>query len=411
MIRNIAILFCLFCLYATTLASTSFAQTPDRKTLEKLEQSQKQARSAAKKLKAEREKMLREIDGYQTRLIRETARLRGLNREKQQLQEELRRLQTYRAKIKADIFADKEALSGTLAAMIRLEKNPPPALLVHPDNTIDAERAARLLGWLGETLQSRAKALKSELSALAHVENRIAGKRENIDKFIKAGNKKISQIQALIQQKNVLSNKLDKDRKAKIAEANRLARQAKDLSDLIAKFEARARELTPRLRPDGRHSVPIPRLKPKPGTAPAPVFVSPGARRFADARGQLPLPVTGRLIRKYGAPLAGEARAKGITLRTARGAAVIAPFDGRVEFAGPFNEDHVIILNVGGGYFIVLTGLGKTLVRAGTRIRAGEPIGQMSQQTSSPELFMEFRKHRSSINPMPWVGWAFSRAG
>ncbi len=416
MIRFVKQCMSCFLLLAFGYFQIARAQVPDTKDLKRIKDSQTQATKAAAQLRKQQKKMLVEIDNLQTDLIREAANIRGLNRQKQELQTEMERLQKQRINLKSKIYKDRLALSDTLAAMMRLEKNPPPALLVHPDNAIEAARSARLLDWLSESLQARAKTLNDELVKLAELKRNISNKQDSINKLLNISNKKISNIKSLIKKKNVLSYKLDKDRKAKIAEAARLAQQAENLSDLIAKFEARARakqrDETPNLRPDGSHGIPTPRLKPAPGVSTMPVFIPPGTRRFADARGQIPLPVTGRLIRKFGAPLAGDARAKGLSLRTAKGASVIAPFNGRVEFAGLFNGDHVIILNVGGGYFIVLTGLGETLVKTGTHIRPGEPLGLMPKfGHTAPELFMEFRKNRASINPMPWVGWAFRRAG
>jgi septal ring factor EnvC (AmiA/AmiB activator) len=99
-------------------------------------------------------------------------------------------------------------------------------------------------------------------------------------------------------------------------------------------------------------------------------------------------------------------------LKTAKRAQVVAPFPGRVEFSGEFNDDNVVILNVGNGYFIVMTGLGETFASAGDSVAGGEPLGIMpSGNTAKPEFFMEFRKDRASIDPSPWIGTALAKAG
>ena len=88
---------------------------------------------------------------------------------------------------------------------------------------------------------------------------------------------------------------------------------------------------------------------------------------------------------------------------------MVAPFPARVEFSGEFDDDHVVILNVGSGYFIVLTGMGETFANAGDMVAGGEPLGLMPTFVKNkPELFMEFRKDRASINPTPWIGTALA---
>ena len=99
-------------------------------------------------------------------------------------------------------------------------------------------------------------------------------------------------------------------------------------------------------------------------------------------------------------------RDRGITLQTSARAQVIAPYAGRIEFAGAFkNYDNVVILNVGGGYFILLTGIGETYVETGENILIGEPLGLMPFNTKDrAELYIEFRKNGGTINPKPWLG-------
>ncbi len=398
------------------LAVPASAQTADPDKLETLTDQQKQAEAQAKALTAQQKKILGEIDHLQDDLVNTSGKARGFERAETKARSQLADLSSQEAALKAKILSDRAALSDMLAALQRIDESPPPALLVHPKNATDAARAAHLLAYLSRDLHAKSTLLQKQLAELQGVRTKMDKKRGEIATHAKAVNMRLSKIKTIITDKSKLSNKLDKDRKTKIKEANRLAKEAKSLRDLIAKFEDNAEDIVPRLKPSRTNPDPTPRLKPKPGSASVPSYVPPvfipsGSSRFADARGQIPLPVFGKLSRNYGARLSGGGTAKGITLRTSRKAQVIAPFSARVEFSGAFNDDHVVILNVGGGYFIVLTGLGETFTKAGTRVKAGEPLGLMPATGSkSPELFMEFRKNRGSINPKPWVGAALARA-
>lgn len=397
-------------------ANFAHAQTTDPNTLETLTDQQKQAEAVAKSLTVKQKKILGDISSLQDDLVAASGQARGFERAETEARTGLAELASQETALKTKILSDREALSDILAALQRIDESPPPALLVHPKNATDAARAAHLLAYLSQSLQDKSKLLQEQLAELQDVRAKMNKKRSEISTHAKAVNVRLGSIKSIIRNKSKLNDQLDKDRKTKIQEANKLAKEAKSLRELIARFENNAEAILPRLKPSRSTRDPTPRLKPQSGASSASTYVSPvyipsGSSRFADARGKVPLPVFGKLIRNYGARLAGGGTAKGISLKSTRKAQVIAPFAGRVEFSGAFNDDHVVILNVGGGYFIVLTGLGETFTEAGTRVKAGEPLGLMpTNGTKSPELFMEFRKNRSSINPKPWIGAALARS-
>jgi len=409
---RIAIIFLFF--LANNLAA---AQTANPDKLVTLTDQQKQAEALAKSLTVQQKKILGEINNLQDDLVTASSQARGYERAETKARAGLADLTIQEAALKAKILSDRAALSDMLAALQRIDESPPPALLVHPKNATDAARAANLLAYLSQSLHEKSKFLQDQLAELQNVRVKMNTKRNEVSTHTKAVNVRLSTIKSIISDKSKLNNQLDKDRKTNIQKANRLAKEAKTLRELIARFEDNAEDILPRLKPSRGTRDPIPRLKPQPGSASTSTYIPPayipsGSSRFADARGQIPLPVFGKLSRNYGARLAGGGTAKGISLKSTRKAQVIAPFAGRVEFSGAFNDDHVIILNVGGGYFIVLTGLGETFTEAGTRVKAGEPLGLMpTNGTKSPELFMEFRKNRNSINPKPWIGAALARNG
>ena len=74
-----------------------------------------------------------------------------------------------------------------------------------------------------------------------------------------------------------------------------------------------------------------------------------------------------------------------------------------------------MIIDAGGGYLIVLSGMERVDVQAGQFVLAGEPVatmeatrlaatGEQAMGTSRPVLYVEFRKDGASIDPGPW--WA-----
>lgn len=88
------------------------------------------------------------------------------------------------------------------------------------------------------------------------------------------------------------------------------------------------------------------------------------------------LPANAPVTVGLGAVSSSGVRSKGLVLKTARGAAVRAPADGVLRFAGPFRDfDGVIIIDHGGGWTSLLVNAG-TERRVGDRVRLGEPLGR-----------------------------------
>ena len=100
-------------------------------------------------------------------------------------------------------------------------------------------------------------------------------------------------------------------------------------------------------------------------------------RQFARLRGQLALPVSGRIVSRFGAKDGDGGRRSGDTVQTQSGAIVTAPADSIVLYSGPFRSyGQLIILNAGDGYHLLLAGMGSTNTDIGQFVVAGEPIGR-----------------------------------
>jgi murein hydrolase activator len=132
---------------------------------------------------------------------------------------------------------------------------------------------------------------------------------------------------------------------------------------------------------------------------------------FVQAKGRLPLPAQGKRVLAFG-DRTQRGRFEGMAIETRHGAQVVSPSDGWVLYAGEFRTfAQVLIINAGGGYYVVLSGLSQIDVPVGQFVVAGEPVGTMPQaprvaqaQGNQPVLYVEFRKDRTPIDPEPW--WA-----
>ena len=123
------------------------------------------------------------------------------------------------------------------------------------------------------------------------------------------------------------------------------------------------------------------------------------------ARGALTFPVTGKIKGSYGFHETTGGTRKGIHIESGPGAQVVAPYNGRIVFAGPFRGyGQLLIIEHGQGYHSLLAGMARIQGLVGQWLLSGEPVGIMGTPLSGkPALYMEFRRNGQPVNPKPWL--------
>lgn len=396
------------CLFGLTLPAS--AQQPDPAQIQELERQQKQAEADRERLEKERATARKEITRLQSQLVTLGAQAETYEKTARAADARLSDLSKDETTLETQIYDNRQDLYDLLAALQRIERNPPPSLATRPDDSRAAAQAALLISTMTQRLRVKADELAGQLDDLQDVRANIETEKVSLAKTEAKLSDKRSEISTLIKSKQQQETKLGEQSDAAQKRAQGYADKANSLRELIARFEADA-NAAPRIKPErsrpqgGQVSdsgIPVPRIKPERGNAPQPLIM-PDTGRFADARGKLRAPARGTIIRKYNARGSDGEKSKGITLSTRSGAQVLAPFSGRIEFAGEFkNYSRVVILNVGDGYFIVLTGMTESFGKKGQMVLSGEPLGRMGSR--KPELYIELRKNGTPVNPVPWLG-------
>lgn len=134
----------------------------------------------------------------------------------------------------------------------------------------------------------------------------------------------------------------------------------------------------------------------------APAFGGP----FAKARGQLPWPVDGRLLARFGTPR-GDARLKwdGVLIGAAAGTRVRAIHGGRVVFADWLRGAGMLLIVDHGGGYLSLYGHNQTLLKsAGDLVKAGEAIATVGSTggQDTPALYFAIRQQGQPSDPLRW---------
>jgi murein hydrolase activator len=271
-----------------------------------------------------------------------------------------------------------------------------------------------LLGSLLPEMRAETEALVSDLSELVRLRQAISGERATLAADASSLGAERTRLAALVEARQAAITGTEQALKAEGDRAQDLARQAATLKDLIAKLEAEsgpaARAAEAARRADETQHAAL-----ESGGTRDPARLQP-ALPFAATRGQLLLPVSGSLLKTFGATDGFGGSERGMSLTTRPGAVVAAPADGWVAYAGPYRTyGRLLILNAGGGYYVVLAGMERLSVELGQFVLAGEPVATMGDGssktaaavaigTAQPILYIEFRKDGVAIDPGPW--WA-----
>jgi septal ring factor EnvC (AmiA/AmiB activator) len=340
-------------------------------------------------------------------LIDTAARLRAAETAVEATQVRLKPLDDNERNIRASLDGRRTVIAEVLAALQRIGHRPPPALIASPEDALQAVRTAMVLGAVLPDMRNKVEALANDLTTLLNVRKSIAAERDRLKNEVASLDGERTRMAALVEERQKQQTEREQALAAEKARAADLARQVDNLKDLIGKLEA---GLDPAIR-DAREAA---RSDSRPALS---AYRDPGrlapAVAFASIRGQLPIPVNGVKLKGFGAPDGNGGTEKGVSIATRADAQVIAPADGWVVYAGTFRSyGRLLILNVGGGYHVLLAGMDRISVDLGQFVLAGEPVAAMgtgshiaailATGSSQPVLYIEFRKDGAPVDPGPW---------
>jgi septal ring factor EnvC (AmiA/AmiB activator) len=410
---------------ALLLCAPVHAQAPSPDQLKTVETDLRAAEDRRRALEAEMEAIRTDRARLNAALIETSAKMRETENRMADIENKLDVASGSEEAIRRSLASRRDVLATVLAALQRMGRRPPPAVLASPEDALQAVRASIMLGAVLPEIRGEAQALAADLNDLVILRQSIAVEKDKLAAEALAFSRDGERLAGLVDARQGAL----KDAEQKLAEQRRrsaeLARQATDLKELIARSEAelasakgaadaaRASDEAQRKAAEAAQLRGQPRVAALPFNDPA--RLTPKIA-FADARGLLPLPVAGRVIKSFGAPDGIGGAEKGLSLATRPSAPVAAPSDGWVAFSGPYRTyGQLLIINAGGGYYVVLAGMERISVDVGQFVLAGEPVATMgdgSIKTASalalgaaqPILYVEFRKDGAAIDPGPW--WA-----
>ena len=383
--------------------------------LEATRAQQKSATELQQKLKAEIAAVGQDRSKLNAQLIDIAAQVRTIEARIGDAEARLRPLDVREQQIRSSLDSRRTEVVEVLAALQRAGRRTPPALLVRPEDALLSLRTAILLGSVVPELRARAELLANDLTELVNVRKAISSERDRLASDRDKLRDDQTRLAALVDERQRKQSGIEKDLEAEGARAIALSKQVDSLQGLIGKLEQDLKSAAKAAAAASLQGTPNSADgQPNLGGLKNPARLSP-AIAFASAKGLLALPVNGIKIREFGGSDGAGGAEKGISLATRAGAQVTTPCDGWVVYAGPFRSyGQLLILNAGGGYHVLIAGVGRISVNIGQFVLTGEPVATMgttsqvasilATNASQPVLYIEFRKDGTPIDPGPW--WA-----
>lgn len=319
-------------------------------------------------------------------------------------------------------------LAEVLAALQRMGRNPPPAILVTPDDALASVRSAIVLGAVVPGIRAETERLVADLQQLAAIRMDIDKEKADLASAMTSRLEEERRSELLIRENEALTAENVRTLEAERRRAEELAGRATSLESLIGSMEreissvreaaalARVQEAERAKQTEAERQ----RARDAALSSPDKNRIAP-AYAFSELTKRLDYPVAGDPLRQFGEADGTGHSSQGLILATNPGALVTAPADGWVVFAGAFRSyGRMIILNAGDNYHLVLSGMDRVNVREGQFVVAGEPLAVMGQkrvasvnaltlETDKPTLYIEFRKNGKPVDSRPW--WSATVSG
>lgn len=304
--------------------------------------------------------------------------------------------------------SNRAGLAVALAALLRLQRSPPEALALQPALWTDTSRTLSLLGKTVPALRDRVARLSGDLEELAALRDAKDDKLAALADANAKHRRESGRLETLLRRKSSLQATVMADRRHAAGQTGALAKQAKDLKELVQVLiaaAARPTKPTPLARPAPAPAVPRRAPEPRRDTAPDHTLLDDEVAQPVIVPSSLPLPAFGEVVLDFGDRPDGDAPSQGVTLKTRESAQVIAPHDGRIVFVGPFRGyGELLIIEHSEEYHTLLAGFSHIYGEVGQWVRAGEPVGIMGRGAGlAPRLYIEVRRNGQPINPLAWL--------
>ena len=419
-LRTSALMAALTALALTAGPARVSAQTENtaRTRLKEVEAGMAEVKKRQSDLQKQADQLSSEIAGTKRDMVALARDIQTRERNLSQIEQRLKTLVAERdVQVKA-LSAGQKDTAQLIAALQTMTRRPRALMFLRPASASETVRSANVMLAVLPALQDRTATLRQQVADLSETQAALSGEEEKYRQELDSLRKDQKDLERLRAEREEQRAGVLKEAEGESQRLKKMASEARDIQDLLAKLEveARLREKFARLpapkpRPAGlAERVRSASRQPAVAEAPQAKKARPSSPTVAmtppaNMRGSFRMPAEGPVTQRFGAAMAGGGSSKGILIRTRSQAQVIAPSSGRVVFAGPFRGyGQLLIIAHGNGYHSLLAGMARIDEKVGASVQAGSPVGVMDgADDGDPKLYLELRQRGAPVDPMPWL--------
>ncbi|WP_432769598.1 MAG: peptidoglycan DD-metalloendopeptidase family protein [Sphingopyxis sp.] len=297
----------------------------------------------------------------------------------------------------ARLAEQQQPLLELTASLQQLSRQPPVSVLAQPGSLTDMVHARAVLDAIVPVIERRTAGVRRELAALRTTQTQQAVALRALSGSKAQLAERRGALTRLENEGRLRSRELMSSARLEADRALGLGEKARDIVELMDALEADGAVRAELAQLAG----PLPR--PRDPAATAPGAIPPPTPEADLARGAYRLPVVGRIVAGLGEVNASGVRSRGVTIAARPGGQVVAPAPGRVSYAGDYRGyGKIVIVDHGGGWTTLLTGMIALSVGVGDSIDAGAPIGRAGSDDS--RITIELRRAGRPVDLVAMLG-------
>ena len=325
---------------------------------------------------------LQEAEGARDRVAALTATIKAYEAGLAALREALRQAELREQTLTLQFESKRERLAQLLGVLGGLDADQGPLLLLHPGGPLGTARSGMMLADVTPALQREAVALRDDLQELADLRQLQAAAGDTLGGGLQAAQQARAALSQAISDRTDLPKRFAEDPETLIT-----LLESADTLDAFANGLA---------------------------------LQESAVQGFAEAKGALAWPVQGMIILAPGETDAKGVTRPGVTLATRPLALVSSPHAATIRYRGPLLDyGNVMILEPGGGYLLILSGMETVYGDVGDVVDAGQAIGLMggvsagtadilsgsgdeAGANATETLYLEVRQKAEPVDPIAW---------
>lgn len=319
------------------------------------------------------------LEKLRKNLVAKTKEVQALEKKRNTLTGELKETEKLYKNELAQLRNNYTDFSHLIITLYKLQQLPPELLMLDPEKAENNLSAYITLESIEPQLRKRITTLQKEIDVLVKIKREKKEIQSSLSEKLSLLSQKADELEALTQERNreviATNQSLKKARK----QAERAAKNAQSLSELLSNLAAENEKTPLEIRPRKKKVRPI------------------------IAGREFKLPVQGKVVINYGEKDNIGAVSNGIHISSTAQSIVTTPAEGDVRYSGTFkNYGNMMIIEHAKSHYSLIAGLGTIDAIVGQHVSAGEPVGKTRNLKNEDQnvVYYELRREEKPIDPL-----------